>query len=423
MNFKNLSGLAVAAVVLPLFANGCSAAESALGAQDALCCAEFVPGTDMSAAEFGIKDVKVRGQFRATAQGAGDLVSLADTLLGDVTNACRNIAIDLGATATEIEANDKLAANAKVTAWCGAASAAVSSAFSMFQLKAEIDAEIKCEASVQANVDCKARCDVDAKCDVKVNPPVCKGGELTVDCKGSCDVTAELPKIECEGSCAATCEGSCSATVEAPSVQCNGTCNGTCEAGGSGGGSGIQADGSCNGTCKGTCTAKPGSAAVQCGGVCKGKCTGSCTTTPGSASVKCSGKCNADFTPVECKGGTLEGGCTVDAKCEGSCNASAQAKASCTPPRVNITGSVDPKAQAAIDTLQKNLPELLIAVKARGQAFANLVQNFDLNVSGEIGVSGAACVTRMAASMLKAVDTSKVSLEGAVKVTGSAKIN
>jgi hypothetical protein len=95
MNFKHFSGLAVAAVVLPLFANGCSTA-------DAICCTEYVPGTDMSKAKFGIDDLKVRGQFQATAQGAGDLVSLADTLIGDVTNACRNIAIDLGAKPEDI---------------------------------------------------------------------------------------------------------------------------------------------------------------------------------------------------------------------------------------------------------------------------------------------------------------------------------
>jgi hypothetical protein len=421
MNFKNLTGLATMAFVLPLFANGCNQLTSVA---DAACCKEYIPGTDMSKAQFGISDLKVRGQFQATAQGAGDLVSLADTLLVDVTNACRNIAIDLGTSNADIETNDKKPAPEKVEAWCTAAAGLLNKALAGAQLNAKFDAEVKCEASISANVDCKARCDVNAKCDVKLNPPVCKGGELTVDCKGTCAATVDLPKISCEGSCSATCEGSCTATATAPTVVCNGTCSGACEVNGQAGTNGTKSDGTCGGTCRGTCTSTPGSAAVTCAGKCEGKCAGSCTAAPGSASVKCSGKCDADFTPIECKGGTLEGGCQVDAKCEGSCNASAQAKASCSPPVVRFEASASPQVQAAIDTLVKNLPDLLVAVKARGEAFAKLVETFGTNisVSGDIGVSGGVCLTRMAATLGEAVPNVQKSLAGAVKVTGAAQI-
>jgi hypothetical protein len=422
MNFKNLTGLATMAFVLPLFANGCNQLTSAT---DALCCKDYIPGTDMSKAEFGISDLKVRGQFQATAQGAGDLVSLADTLIGDVTNACRNIAIDLGTSSTDIDINDKKPAAEKVEVWCSAAAGLLNAALAGAQLNAKFDAEVKCEASISANIDCKARCDVSAKCDVKVTPVECKGGELTVDCKGKCDVTAELPKISCEGSCSATCEGSCTATATAPTVVCNGTCSGACEVNGQAGTNGTKADGTCGGTCRGTCTATPGTAAVTCTGKCEGKCAGSCSSTGGSASVKCSGKCDADFTPIECKGGTLSGGCAVDAKCEGSCNASAQAKASCSPPVVRFEASADPKVQAAIDTLVKNLPDLLVALKARGAAFTKLLADFggNLSVSGDIGVSGGVCLTKMVATLADVAPDVEKSLAGAVKVTGAAKIN
>jgi hypothetical protein len=415
MNFKNLSGLAAMALVLPLFANGCNELTSVA---DAACCSEYVPGTDMSKAKFGIDDVKVAGQFNASMQGAGDLVSLADTLIGDVTNACRNIAVDLGATAEQRATNDKLDAPAQVTAWCNLA---VSLFPRDFRVDAKLDAEVKCEASIQANVDCKANCDVNAQCDLKLNPPICTGGELSIDCKGGCTAEGSAPSIACEGSCSAVCEGSCSVTGSAATVTCDGTCNGNCAAGGAAAGSGIQADGSCKGTCSGTCTARPGTVSARCEGKCEGRCTGSCTATPGSLSVKCSGKCNADFTPIECKGGTLSGGCKVEASCEGSCNASAQAKASCTPPRISFAVAADPRLQAVLDTLSKNLPDLLIAIQARGNAFKDLVQTFgggiEGSISGKIGASGTACLLRVLPSLKVAGDNVAASLEGAVKVT------
>jgi hypothetical protein len=415
MNYKNLIGLA-SLITLPVL--GCSQAGGLTGA---LCCTEYTPGTDMGKATFGITDVKVQGEFRASAQAAGDIVSVADTLLTDVGNACRNIALDLGASPEEAAKNDKLAPRDAVATWCTLAGKLVGEAVSMFSIQVKADAEVKCEASISANVDCKAGCDVDAKCEVNATPPVCKGGELVVDCNAKCNVTAELPKISCEGKCELDCEGSCSATATVPTVACEGTCSGTCEGAGGAGTSGVDASGTCKGKCNGTCTAKPGSAAVKCEGKCQGKCNAACTSTGGGASVKCSGKCEVEAKPLECKGGKLEGGCKVNAKCEANCNASAQAKASCEPPKVQIAATVNPKAQAVIDSLQKNLPLLIVAIKARGAAFGTLIGDLTgtIKIDGDIGVSGTACLVKMGETLGEATQNTTVSLKGAADVTGA----
>ena len=163
-----------------------------------------------------------------------------------------------------------------------------------------------------------------------------------------------------------------------------------------------HADGTCQGSCSAKCTASATAPAIKCSGTCSGKCDASCKATPGQASVKCSGKCDADFTPVSCTGGKLEGGCNVDAKCQGNCNASASAKAECTPPKVNIVAAASATTDLGVlvASLEANLPSLLLVVQARGQAFLDLIgpnrPGRRVELRAKLDVKGTACLTAAA---------------------------
>ncbi len=431
----------VGALALPALTNGCSSTDGSnpiSNATGALCCTDFKVGADLSATDFGLTG-EAKGKFFAFAQSSSDFAAAAEALKNDVTTACMNIALDLGAKADDPSVAGKTGA-AATTAWCDLASAQIGGLFAAggaFQAAGTVSIQAtppQCQVNVQAQANCQAQCSADAKCDIKANPPTCKGGSLNVDCKGQCDVTATEPSISCEGECSAQCSGECTAQGGV-AVDCEGRCEGECKASGAGGtGSGIQADGSCKGTCSGKCTLKA-DAKVTCKGACTGKCTGSCKATPGSASVKCSGKCNADYQPLTCEGGTLEGGCKVEAQCQGHCNASASAKASCTPPSLNIvasgsaalTGEASAKFRGAVRTLEVNLPSILIAAKARGKALADLGGTF----VGSIGaaaptftasVKAAACGAVIAGTVVDAGKNVTASFAAAGKVTASAKL-
>ena len=399
-------GAAVATLAaLPVLTNGCSSTTNPLGD---ICCTDFKPGADMAKVTF-VGDAQVNGQFVAFAQASGDISAVASGAVSDVTGACQGIATDLGADPNDASTAGKSGSDL-ATAWCALAVAKINGALGA-QGKASLKLEIEppvCSASITAQANCQASCDVSGKCDIKANPPTCTGGTLEIDCKGGCTGSASAPSIDCTGSCSGQCSGSCqgSATV---AVDCNGKCDGTCDAkAGVGTGTGAQADGTCQGTCKGTCTMSAG-VNVKCSATCSGKCDAKCTATPGSASVKCGGTCDADYQPVQCSGGKLEGGCKVDAKCQGNCNASASAKAECTPPKVVIKAQADVNSQLGtlVASLEAHLPALLVVFQARGQAFLDLVTPIaeggaSITASGKLDVKGTACLTAAVASVTTA---------------------
>ncbi len=410
--------LAVAAVVIPVVTNGCSAVQNA---QNSLCCPEFQPGGDMTAVA-AKADVSVRGNVYAIAQASGDLIALANQAAADVTTACRNIAVDLGTDPLSYtqDPNSTTPASDALTYWCGAAQTDLGTALKGVTLTATFDPP-QCTASIQAQADCQARCDVSGKCDIKANPPTCTGGTLEVECKGDCDVTAKAPTIDCEGSCTGMCSGTCQAQGST-AVECDGTCDGTCAAGKQG--SGIQADGSCKGTCSGTCHLRS-TAKVSCQGSCSGTCDAKCTTTPGQVSCKCSGSCSADYQPLECKGGKLEGGCQVDAQCQANCNASVQARAECTPPKVSVslTGGTD--LTAVERTLEQNLPIIITIVKARGQQAADLIQTILQSagsIQGTVNADTVGCFTAMIAQLQTAQVNFKATLNGSTGILTATNV-
>lgn len=423
--------LLAAGVAIPVLTNGCSAISDA---QNGLCCKGYEPGTDMStpmpngSARFGKLDVSVSGQFVAFAQASGNLNAVATAAVFDVTNACRAIATDMGTDPNDASLAGKAGVDL-MNSWCDLAVGKITEITKAGVTITVVAEAPQCTASVKAQADCQARCDVSGKCDIKANPPTCTGGTLDIECKGSCDVTAQAPKIDCTGSCTGKCEGSCQAQANVD-INCQGKCEGTCKAGGASNGTGIQGDGSCDGTCSGTCSVK-GGASVDCKGTCTGTCTAKCDVAPGQVSVKCSGKCSADYQPIECKGGKLEGGCQVDAKCQGNCNASVQASAQCTPGGVKITYSggagIEGKVNALVASLEKNLPALVVVLKARGDTFLKTMQaTVDGGVtvigSGKLSVEATACLPQIGTSIQEGVTNFTGALGATVKVTGAVGV-
>ncbi len=425
MNSRFLPGVIVAAAVaLVAGTNGCSSSNPLTDAQGALCCKAFQPGTDMSTVDFGV-DASIKGQMDAFASATGDLSAVAGTAMADVTGACRQMAVDLGNDPNDAGANGKSGADL-LNFWCGAATT---------KIKASVTASVsgtltiditppECEVSVTAQASCQGSCDVSGKCDIKANPPTCTGGQVELSCTGSCTGSASA-QIDCSGSCSGNCTGSCEA---AGGVECTGKCDGTCTA--SATGNGAQADGTCKGTCKGTCSVTAPS--VKCSGSCSGKCDATCAPPSGQATVNCSAGCSGSATPISCKGGKLSGGCQVDANCQANCNASAQAKATCTPPSISITGNItagaDVQFAALVNTLKANLPALILVIKGQGQSFADdltaaIQGGATLTASGSLNAGGVVCVADMVAAATSGAANFTATLQASISVTGAVGIN
>lgn len=431
---KPFSALVVVSLAASSMAAGCSDAKAL---QDAACCKGFEVGTDMTNVDFGV-DAEIKGTFSAFANAASDLSAVATGSVGDITTACQNIALDLGADPDDASVKGKTG-NDALKGWCALAKGSITANFGASgtlatSVKLEYQAP-KCEVSVKATADCQASCSADVKCDIKANPPTCEGGTLSVECSGGCTAEANAT-LSCTGSCDAECKGSCKASGGVK-VDCKGKCDGTCSAGAAGGategGTGIQADGSCNGQCDGSCTLAADAPKITCSGTCDGTCSGKCSGTA-EVKAKCDGKCDADYTPLKCSGGELKGGCDASAECKGSCNASASAKASCTPPSVAVVATAkaglsadgELQLQAAIASLEVNLPKLLVVIEARGKAFTgNLTAAVDAGVtitgSGKLGASGAVCGVLIASTIGTASENFAASLSAATSITAVLK--
>jgi hypothetical protein len=405
---------------------GCSS--SPPGPVNNECCTEYAPGTDMSTVDFHVG--ALQGQFRAFAQAAGDMSVVAGQTVADATNACRNIAVDLGADPNDRGAEGK-AGEDLMYFWCAEAvtqinvtyeAAAVPKSALVFGVT-----PAQCTASLQAAATCQASCQASASCDFKTNPPVCMGGTLDIDCKGECDVSASAPTIDCTGTCMGMCTGSCEASPGSAAIDCRGRCDGTCMAGGASNGTGIQADGSCDGVCQGKCTYGANAPAASCSGTCSGTCNATCAPSPGQASVECTGNCKADYTPLSCRGGTLAGGCKVEPHCQANCNASVDARAECTPPTLtaSVTGAVDPRAQGQLDvlvsTIEANLPPLWVIAKVRGMTFAAEMQGV---VTGGVTVAGtgSTCLVIIGSNITASLANFTAAVNAATSITTSVNM-
>jgi len=391
------------ALALPLLTNGCSEVSDAQGA---LCCTEFKAGATI--------DAKIEGsvESRVAVQAVADFSGIASAAIADLTTACQSMAEELGAPqAARDEANATTDNREKMNKWCTAAVSAIGTVKG--QAKGTLQINVvppKCEASISAKASCQGSCSVDGKCDIKANPPQCTGGSLQVACKGECTAKAGAT-LKCEGSCSGSCKGSCTAQG---GVACQGKCQGECKGSAQGGtGQGIKADGTCDGTCEGTCEVTAPSA--QCTGSCNGECSASCTGSA-TASVKCDGECKADFEPLKCEGGKLEGGCQVEAKCEANCNASVSAKAECTPPSVEVvfSGAADIQAAGKLKAVfEANLP-IVYAFKARLEGMVAATGSFSANI-GAVADIKVSCIPVVVAAVAQALGD----VEASVSATGS----
>ncbi len=403
---KRFYGAAMmAAVVIPSTLVGCSDDGS-----NPLCCTEFKVGATINA------DIGGSAQSQVAVQAVADFAGIASAALDDITAACRSMAQDLDAPKADQEAAEGNAdRRERMNAWCSLAVKAIGS------VKAQAQGTLKvvfnppqCEASVSAKANCQAKCDVSGKCDIKANPPKCTGGSLQVACKGECTAKAGAT-LKCEGKCSAECKGSCTAQG---GVQCSGKCEGTCKGQAEGGtGTGIKADGTCDGTCEGTCeVTAPG---VTCSGSCNGECGGSCTGSA-EASVKCDGECKADYEPLKCEGGKLEGGCQVDAKCDANCDASVSAKAECRPPELTVefSGAANIEAAGKLKaTFEANLG-VILAFKARLEGMASIAGTFSGNISAVTDIK-AACIPPMVAAVGSAVQDVQASVSATASIAGT----
>jgi hypothetical protein len=126
---------------------------------------------------------------------------------------------------------------------------------------------------------CMEQCSPSCVCDLQATPPICAGGRLKISCSGSC-VGAAGASVQCFGG---TCTGNCM-----------GTCDGAASTG-------------------------------KCAGLCTGSCDAACKASAGQT-VACEGACDAAFDIICCDGGTMQGGCAVDAKCAADCQPLAACK-------------------------------------------------------------------------------------------------
>jgi len=289
---KPFSALAFTSLVIASLGAGCSDVKNL---QDAACCDAFKVGTDMTDVDFGV-NASIKGSFAAFANASSDLSAVATGSIADVTTACQNIALDLGADPADPSVVGTNGSDA-MKAWCALATAQIKADFGAtgtLATSVAINFEPpKCSASLSATANCQAKCDVSGSCDIKATPPKCEGGKLTVECSGGCTAEAGA-SLSCTGSCSGSCSGSCQATGGV-TVDCKGKCDGTCSAGamGSTTGTGIQADGSCEGQCSGTCELAADAPKLTCKGTCSGSCDAKCSGTA-TVKAKCDGKCDAD---------------------------------------------------------------------------------------------------------------------------------
>jgi hypothetical protein len=379
IRFQPLTALAITGMTVSLLATACGENNPLSDAAGALCCESFKVGADMSGADFGLEG-DIQGQFRILAQATSDLSVVADGALIDVAVACENIARDMGADPADADAAAAKSGADAVKAWCDLASAQIEAKFGASgELKATLAIDFQppvCTASVEASASCAGGCSANAECDVEATPPTCEGGKLSA-----------MAAASCTGSCDAKCTGACSAKADV-AVDCKGKCEGTCEAGGMTNGTGAQADGSCDGTCNGKCTFAADFEPPTCEGTCEGKCEGSCTAEAG-VKFTCDAECMGDFEAPKCEGGELKLACDVDAECKANCEASASAKAECQPPSLAIsyevagtlTADAQVQIEAGIASLKANLPNLLVVLQARGEAFT-------AGISGTVSAAG-----------------------------------
>ena len=304
-----------------------------------------------------VADAKIR-TFLAASH---DLVQTSVQMEGEVVNACRAIAIDLGANPALMNPSNPNQPGGGAQAACSVAAA-------------QIDGIMRQGLSVR----------------VQATPPQCQVNlQAKANCDGVCSAVVDPGRIVAE------CEP----------ARLSGFCNGTCRG---------QCDANCQGQCQGQCTGQMSNG--QCLGQCIGTCNGSCSGT-------CHANCQGTWQSPQCQGYVQPP--RVDAECNASCNARAEFQASCTPAQVSVMAShnVDLALRLA-RTLQVNLPQLIHAELALGKRLtqsARVVVNVGSQLPQVVGRAGAEALACIAAASNATVNASvriDVSIQASANVTG-----
>jgi hypothetical protein len=359
------------------------------------------------------------GQANCSASASGEafvsavtnLETAANKLKLDVTTACRNIAVANGDT---VQWNGSgTPTDEQVTDACNVAASVIGEVKAAGTFRLVVVGEAKCEASLEAQADCTAECSGEVSCsggDIKAQ---CSPANISGQCSGTCNVGAKCEgsptvKVECDGSCNATCEGTITGGCEGT---CDGTCEGTCSSTGANG----RCQGTCSGTCTGSCT-KP-AASAKCDGTCQGSCTIQGQPIKCSGSAECTGGCSVEYTAPKCTVQATPPECDASAECKGSCQASAQARAECTAPKVEIqaAGSVN---AALITALEAEIPKLLLAAEAQGKILVDVLGDVAGGIEAAVK-SSAACALQLQA-FAKASASINVSFQASFEASGSA---
>ncbi len=361
--------LAFGAVSMSFMGGGCDKVQDITGA---VCCTDFKPGTNMLEVDWGLEG-QANADFGVAIQAIGDFSAAATAMVNDLGVACRGMAVEMGVDPTSVTTADP---GEYTTQWCTLAAGEIS------KISAELTISVQpaeCRFSAEVQASCEGHCQVDASCQPGEISARCDPGELVV---------------KCEGTCQGSCEGSANV-----SVTCDGACDGTCEGTCMGNQDGGICNGTCSGKCRGSCDTSA-SANATCEGECSGTCTGTATAP----------RCKAELSPPSCE---------ASADCQASCKASASARAECTPPAVEISGTANLEAKIAV--LKKYLPQVYAIADARAKLLVENAQAM-VDVSGnltaavDVETTAGFCLIPAGAAIADSADNLAVSVSASADV-------
>jgi len=410
--YRNMAP-ALMLVAAPLLTN-CGSVPGVPGGGGA-CKADLSDPSAIMSANFGL-DAEIEGKLKGALAASANLKAMAASIEAELSGACKNIAMDLGAAEGDVApADDKPGASVKAA--CGAAAKLIGEfkAKASGSLMVQVD-EPTCSASMDAMANCAAECD--ANIEPGSAEVTCEGGEISGKCEGECSGSCTVEAgAECSGSCSGTCSGKCEADF---SGKCSGDCKGKCD--------GKDTEGKCDGTCEGSCSA---GGEGSCGGKCDGTCSASCKMEgQASCSGECSGECSVKMEAPKCSGEVKPP--EMSAECQANCDAKLEAELQCTPPRVSvkIEGAADAEAaEKLVATLKANLPAFMAiakglpgrvekvtaSVKASVEGIKAVVQG-----AGTAGMQVMGCVAGAIKAQANAAASLNVSVEASASVSGEA---
>lgn len=246
--------------------------------------------------------------------------------------------------------------------------------------------------AVAAKIDAIIKANANAKIEAKYQPPRCQmDANFKAKCEADCGIEVDPGKV------VASCEPA------KLSGYCQGTCTGKCE-------------GTCTGECQGTCEAKD--AQGRCVGQCNGTCKGSCDAT---CHAQCEGTWKAPRCEVEVEKSK------VKAECSANCEASAKVRASCQPPKLEITSSANAEAMTKLlASLKVNLPALVQAQLRLSKQLAGdikVVVDSGAKLEGQLQGAGGkafACVSAAVTALVQASVKINVSVKASASVSAKA---